>query len=49
VNEAYIEYLTKLNEKMEYASSADHSQVIAFKEMAPHLDSLKTKVPTLHL
>jgi hypothetical protein len=44
VNEAYIAYLTKLNEKMEYAASADHSQVVAFKEMAPHLESLRVKV-----
>lgn len=44
VNEAYIDYLTKLNEKMEYASSADPSQVIAFKELSPHLENLKLKV-----
>lgn len=43
VNEAYIAYLTKLNEKMEYAASADHSQVVAFKEMSPHLESLRVK------
>jgi hypothetical protein len=44
VNEAYIAYLSKLNEKMEYAASADHNQVVAFKEMSPHLESLKVKV-----
>jgi len=43
VNDPYIEFLTKLNEKMEYASSADHTHVLAFKEMAPHLESLKKK------
>jgi len=49
VNEAYIAYLTKLNEKIEYAASADHSQVVAFKEMAPHLESLRVKVTILLL
>jgi len=47
VNDSYIEFLTKLNEKMEYASSADHTHVLAFKEMAPHLESLKKKVGSL--
>ncbi len=44
VNELYLEFLTQLNGKIQFTCSAPSDKVIAFKEMHPHLESLKNKV-----